>query len=264
MAQRTKAEVAAEQQGPAIRPLTKREMELLSVLLTNVKDKDQILNDPRLGIYPDIPGKYKHAPENKPYEYYRELLIERGNYLRVALGASFYRENKDILEQAGKKYGVDSFTITAILGIESSYCSGAGDYSALNVFVSHMLLFKDEDRKNYGLDQLKQFMVFCKKNNYDPYSVPSSYAGAIGYGQFIPSSLNGSFIDGDGDGVADPFSRADCIYSIANYLKKAGWGKSDESHYKAIYAYNHSDNYTKAMIELADLIRKDVQGRKGE
>ena len=61
----------------------------------------------------------------------------------------------------------------------------------------------------------------------DIYSVKGSYAGAMGYGQFISSSYRAYAIDFDGDNNVDLFNSVDdAIGSIANYLKVHGWKKN--------------------------------------
>jgi membrane-bound lytic murein transglycosylase B len=88
--------------------------------------------------------------------------------------------------------------------------------------------------------------------------------GAIGCGQFIPSSLNHYFVGRSGKiEEADPFDVTDCIYSIAYYLKRSRWDKSENGktpqegskNWKAIRAYNHSDAYTRFVIETADRLK---------
>ncbi|MBN2458731.1 lytic transglycosylase domain-containing protein, partial [Candidatus Woesearchaeota archaeon] len=86
----------------------------------------------------------------------------------------------------------------------------------------------------------------------------SSYAGAIGWAQFIPSSLNRLFIGKNMDFNADPFDMEDCIHSVAYYLNRSGWDPRREKNiyegsrnWKALLAYNKSSVYVKAVLELS-------------
>jgi membrane-bound lytic murein transglycosylase B len=74
---------------------------------------------------------------------------------------------------------------------------------------------------------LEHFILYAFKNNIDPYSIKSSYAGAIGLPQFMPSSIIKFGYDFDKDNVTDlTNSTKDALASIANYLTKKGWENS--------------------------------------
>lgn len=63
--------------------------------------------------------------------------------------------------------------------------------------------------------------------NQDPFSFKGSYAGAMGYPQFMPSSYMAYAVDFDGDGVKDLWNNpVDAIGSVANYLAKHGWKRN--------------------------------------
>jgi len=65
-----------------------------------------------------------------------------------------------------------------------------------------------------------------QEQGIEPGDVKGSYAGAMGYGQFIPSSYRHYAIDYDGDGKKDLWTnKADAIGSVANYFKRHGWKK---------------------------------------
>jgi len=82
--------------------------------------------------------------------------------------------------------------------------------------------------------------MLSKKYNLDPKSIKSSWSGALGLGQFIPSSYNAYGVDYDGDGIVDMYnSRNDGIASVANYLRENGWQKSST----AVLEVNVSQKY---------------------
>ena len=98
--------------------------------------------------------------------------------------------------------------------------------------------------------------------------VPSTFTAQrskfrpFGYGQFIPSSFNAFATDGNGDGVRQPYAWADVFASVGNYLVKNGYPVSNNADtkqvYKSVYAYNHADNYVKAVLELQDKLKKNI------
>jgi membrane-bound lytic murein transglycosylase B len=168
------------------------------------------------------------------------------------------KDHTDALAGAEKKYGVDRRFIVSILGVESDFSRDPGRFKAVNSLLTQYLLI--EKRKAYAYRELKEIIRYSKRTGLHFFDFTSSYAGAIGCAQFIPSSLNSYFV-GKGGKIekADPFDINDCIYSVAYYLKKSGWDRRRNNktpakgsrNWKAIRAYNHSDAYTRFVIEVA-------------
>ena len=76
----------------------------------------------------------------------------------------------------------------------------------------------------------------------------TSYAGAMGWMQFIQSSWEMYGVDANGDGVKDPYNPEDAIFAAARYLSAAGMPADT---YSAIYSYNHADWYVAEVLENA-------------
>ena len=91
--------------------------------------------------------------------------------------------------------------ISAVIGIETRYGRHAGNYRVLDALAT--LSFDYPPRGNALHKQLEQYLLLVREQQFDPASVKGSYAGAMGYGQFIPSSYRHYAIDFDGDGIAD-------------------------------------------------------------
>jgi murein DD-endopeptidase MepM/ murein hydrolase activator NlpD len=85
------------------------------------------------------------------------------------------------------------------------------------------------------------------ESNFGQNMGPSS-AGAVGWMQFMPSTWLRWGTDADGDGVADPWTATDGIYSAARYLAAAG-GQTDIR--RGVFAYNHADWYVNEVLDLA-------------
>ncbi len=79
----------------------------------------------------------------------------------------------------------------------------------------------------------------------------SSYAGAQGPMQFLPSTFASYAVDGDGDGVTDIQSPDDAVFSAAHYLCANGAGRGEEATARAIWHYNHADWYVALVLKLA-------------
>ncbi len=162
---------------------------------------------------------------SKPAEFtiswdaYRNIFIEEK---RIKNGKKFIIENFDTLEKAEKEFGVPKEIITAILGVETRYGNIQGKDRVLDSLTT--LGFDYPRRAEFFRDELIKFFILTRENNLDIYSVKGSYAGAMGYGQFISSSYLAYAVDYDGDSFADLFgSKKDAIGSIANYLSIHGW-----------------------------------------
>ena len=104
----------------------------------------------------------------------------------------------------------------------------------------------------------------------DTQLIGGSYAGAVGFGQFIPSSFNRFAVDFNEDGGRQPYELADVLAIISNYLRR-NWYKINSDNYernwdiwKSIYAYNHADNYVMAVLELAEKIKIRVLSASSE
>ena len=155
------------------------------------------------------------------WDRYKKLFIEEK---RVINGKKFIKENASLFDRVEEDFGVPREIITSILGVETRYGKIQGSYRVLDSLTT--LGFDFPRRSKFFKSELIQFFVLSRENNLDINLVQGSYAGAMGYGQFISSSYRAYAIDYDGDGYADLFnSVSDAVASIANYLKKHGWNR---------------------------------------
>src|SRR6056300_1900962 len=162
---------------------------------------------------------------SKPAEFtwtwdrYKKLFIEEK---RIKNGKLFINKNLKTLQRAEKDFGVPKEIITAIIGVETRYGKIQGSYRVIDSLLT--LGFDYPRRSKFFRKELVDFFLLTRENMLDINEVKGSYAGAMGYGQFISSSYRAYAIDYDGDGYADLFSSVpDAVASIANYLKKHGW-----------------------------------------
>ena len=142
---------------------------------------------------------------------------------KVNLGISFLHQHKNIFQKVYKEYGVPPEYLVAIIGIESRYGVKRGSYPTFDVLVT--LAFEKNRRSSYFKKELERFLTLSKKEKFDPKKVKGSYAGAIGLGQFMPSSYEHYAVDYNGDGRRSMQQIPDAIAGIANYLQKNGWRK---------------------------------------
>ena len=180
------------------------------------------------------------------WDRYKKLFLEEK---RIANGKNFINENRELFKKVENEFGVPKEIITSILGVETRYGKIQGNYRVLDSLAT--LGFDFPRRSKFFKSELVQFFILTRENNLDINSVQGSYAGAMGYGQFISSSYRAYAIDYDGDGYADLFnSIPDAVASIANYLKKHGWKRNGVvvtqlQLNKVNQTYKHQENLNK-------------------
>ena len=160
------------------------------------------------------------AEKITPWSDYQDIFLTKK---RLKQGLAFMEDNAELLAQAETQYGVPKEIITAIIGVETFYGRIQGRYRVLD---SLSTLAFDYPKRSLFWRELKQFFVMSEEEGFQPGDIKGSYAGAMGYGQFIPSSFRHYAVDFDGDGKKDLWqNKADAIGSVAHYFKKHGWKK---------------------------------------
>ena len=159
------------------------------------------------------------AEKVKPWHEYRDLFVTQQ---RIQGGIEFWRANDAALSQATAQFGVPADVVVAILGVETLYGKNTGTYRVVDALTT--LAFDYPPRAPFFRNELAQFLLLAREEGVDALSLTGSYAGAMGYGQFIPSSFRTYSIDFDGDGKRDIWrDPVDAIGSVANYFNRQGW-----------------------------------------
>jgi len=167
--------------------------------------------------------------EAKPWhQYYPIFLTEK----RLTKGLAFWKTHQQTLARAEQESGVPAEIIVAIIGVETFYGTYQGKYSVLDALVT--LGFHYPPRAKFFRSELAELFLLAKEENFDVTELKGSYAGAMGWGQFISSSYRHYAVDFDGDGVRDLLNNPqDAIGSVANYFKKHGWKANNDIAFKA-------------------------------
>ena len=156
----------------------------------------------------------------KPWRDYRQIFLTPA---RIDGGVAFYRDNRAALERVSAETGVPAEYIVAIIGVETFYGRNTGSYRVLDAL--YTLAFDHPKRAPFFAGELAQLFALAKDEpQLDLLTLKGSYAGAMGMGQFMPSSYRLWAKDGDRDGRRDLLTHTpDVFASIANYFVVHGW-----------------------------------------
>ena len=141
---------------------------------------------------------------------------------RIEQGVAFWLAHREAIDAASERYGVAPEYIVSILGIETNYGSFTGNFETVSALAT--LAFDYPPRAPLFKRELENLLLLAREQRRDPFSYRGSYAGALGYPQFLPSSVRNYAVDFDGDGSIDfDANPVDAIGSIANYFAVHGW-----------------------------------------
>lgn len=200
------------------------------------------------------------------WERYRNIFMKDE---RIEAGLAFWEEHKESINKVSEETGVPAEVILGIIGVETYYGRNKGSYRVLDAL--YTLGFAYPKRAKFFKSELEKFLVLCETEGLDPLEVKGSYAGAMGYSQFMPSSYIAYAKSYDKDGNADLMnSPEDAIASVANYIKVHRWQKGQPIASKANFTRdvgklnkqvvrpkNQLSAYTKIGIMPEDNIKGD-------
>ena len=162
--------------------------------------------------------------EGKPWHEYRLIFLTEK---RINEGIDFWIENRELIAAASKQFGVDEEIIVSIIGVETFYGRITGGYRTIDALVTLGFYYPQNlssDRSPFFSSELMHYIQLATEEDLPAAEVTGSYAGAMGMGQFMPSSYREYAVDFDKDGRRDLWrSTADVVGSVANYLHRHGW-----------------------------------------
>lgn len=231
---------------------------------------DRQFRDETFRLEPGIGQYFQHAAEKQTDQdkkrdlawYFARMDVNA----KIEKGKIFIEQQRDLLQKAEDKNGIHKELIAAIIGMETNFADRRqrGDLYAFNSLVSQYLF---TNRKAFAVRELTALYKFSQRTGRPPQYFTSSYAGAIGWGQFIPSSLLSFFVDADGrDDDMDPFAIDDTIFSVENYLYKNNLSgrtmNQKDCLYQAVFSYNHSDAYVRAVLYIYEGLKNHFRPQK--
>jgi len=157
--------------------------------------------------------------ESKPWHEYRKIFVRD---TRIDGGVEFWRANHSLIDRVAAEFRVPPEVILAIVGVETNYGLNTGSYRVLDALVT--LGFYYPKRGEFFSRELAEYFHLSREESLPLEEIKGSYAGAMGLGQFIPSSYRAYAVDFDQSGSRDLWrSLPDALGSVANYLKVHGW-----------------------------------------
>ena len=211
-----------------------------------------------------IDAMNRPAEAVKKWFEYRPIFI---NDARINGGVAFYRANRAALDRVAADTGVPAEYIVAIIGVETSYGRVTGNYRVVDAL--YTLAFDYPKRAPFFAGELAQlFALKQAEPQLDLLALKGSYAGAMGMGQFMPSSYRLWAKDGDGDGRRDLLTHLpDVFASIANYFVVHGWQRGGPVVARAVRDPAAADflpeNY-EPVYPLADLAARGYRPQPGQ
>lgn len=188
------------------------------------------------------------------YEY-RDIFM---NQQRIEEGAAFIKEYADAFARAEDVYGVPPEVITAIIGVETFYGRHKGQHRVLDSLAT--LAFHHPVRGSFFRGELAAFLKIAYEQEVEPTALYGSYAGAMGYPQFIPTSYQAYAVDFDNDGSRDLWENpVDAIGSVANYFAVHGWQRDGAIYHEATGPETPPENLTFNQTNAPSLTVSEVR-----
>ena len=178
-------------------------------------------------VMPGAPGAAKN------WTAYRARFIEPA---RIAAGVQWSQAHAQALADAQQRWGVPPELVAGIVGVETFYGKLTGRYRVLDALATLAFDFPKgrSDRSAFYRNELKAYLVWCALEGRDADATRGSFAGAIGWPQFMPSSLLKYAVDFDQDGHVDlTAGGTDVVGSVAAYLQAFGWQRDQPTWFAA-------------------------------
>lgn len=172
----------------------------------------------QIDFQPEIIAAMMKPAEGLPWYRYRTIFLKPE---RIAGGVKFWAQHEKTLARATQQYGVPPEMILAIIGVETFYGKNMGKHLVFESLTT--LAFDYPKRAAFFRGELIQYLLLCREQGFDVLAIKGSYAGAVGYAQFISSSYRRLAVDFNQDGKIDLWDAEDAIGSIAHYFKEHGW-----------------------------------------
>ena len=173
------------------------------------------------------------------YEDTKTYITKRTSKQKVNMGAQLYGLNKDFINMIDNKFSVEKELLLALMGIETNFGTYVGK---MDILSSLATLSYDQRRSDFFTNELITILQLIDAGKIDHDILYGSWAGAFGFFQFMPSTIENYAIDYDKNNIIELKSTIDSFASAANYINKIGWKKNQPCFIKVKLKKNIPNN----------------------
>ena len=187
---------------------------------------------------PNVIKYDRYQPEF--YENTKEYITKRTSKGKVNKGIDFYKKNTKLINIVEKKYKIEKELLLSLMGIETNYGTYVGK---MDILSSLSTLSYDKRRSQFFTNELLILLRLIEKKKIDYKTLYGSWAGAFGFFQFMPSTIENHAVDFNKDDYLDLKNSYDAYASAGNYLNDMGWNQNSHCFYKILLKDNISKKY---------------------
>ena len=171
---------------------------------------------------PNVIKYDRYQPEF--YEDTKTYIQKRTSNKKVTSGILLYSKNLDLINKVEDEFNIEKELMLALMGIETNFGTYVGK---MDILSSLATLSFDKRRSKFFTDELITLLKLIESEKVNHKTLFGSWAGAFGFFQFMPSTINNYAIDYNNDNKVNLKNNVDAFASAANYLKKIGWKKNE-------------------------------------
>tara|TARA_A100000164_G_scaffold274724_1_gene246706 strand:+ start:611 stop:1609 length:999 start_codon:yes stop_codon:yes gene_type:complete len=176
---------------------------------------------------PNVIKYDRYQPEH--YEDTKTYISKRTSDKKVLKGLDYYNQNRDLINSIEKKFKIEKELLLSLMGIETNFGTYLGK---MDIISSLATLSFDKRRSEFFTNELLILLKLIDSKQIDHKTLYGSWAGAFGFFQFMPSTMQNYAIDFDNNNYIDLKNNNDAYASAANYLNKIGWKDDEPCFYK--------------------------------
>ena len=176
---------------------------------------------------PNVIKYDRYQPEH--YEDTKTYISKRTSDKKVLKGLDYYNQNRDLINSIEKKFKIEKELLLSLMGIETNFGTYLGK---MDIISSLATLSFDKRRSEFFTNELLILLKLIDSKQIDHETLYGSWAGAFGFFQFMPSTMQNYAIDFDNNNYIDLKNNNDAYASAANYLNKIGWKNDEPCFYK--------------------------------
>jgi len=173
------------------------------------------------------------------YEDTKTYISKRTSKQKVSTGVKLYELNKDFINSIDNKFSVEKELLLALMGIETNFGTYVGK---MDILSSLATLSYDQRRSDFFTKELITILQLIDAGKINHDILYGSWAGAFGFFQFMPSTIDSYAIDYDKNNIIELKSTKDSFASAANYINKIGWKKNQPCFIKVNLKKNIPNN----------------------